>query len=406
MIEEKTGRSIPLDNFERKSQTGHMSAKSIRLWGGLAFVASWLVVGLNAHAAITGTDSIEWRTCRAGIVAVGRISEVRTTVWRSVLYEDCVLEVTENIKGSALKQIPFTFRHVTDKQVKWHYPKGEVLVFLSVWEDRSTDEQIAAGHYSDPHDETRLHKRHVPLGGGKIPERHPIISLTDPIEAVFDREMNPVKDKDALLALSEDRFRSRYLQMAKSTEASERMEAAANLWKFPGAESETALRLLLDDKTESISASVADSIAAIEYAIRSCAYRGLKHLGKVVPEHIVLKRPPTAEEQKSYRLDYWKSRFKRVERAVESIEILETRTLKGEGESVSILARLDVGASHLSVIIVPYSWQVKKLPEAELIGYDSDFRQRDTCVYFVKGTSAKEHIDLVRRLFGIRPPAR
>jgi hypothetical protein len=406
-------------------------------------IALLISSGATARGAISGTSSLEWRVCEAKIVALGRITEVKTTVWKSVLYEDCVLDVTENLKGLKLKQISFTFRHVEGNQAKWNYPKGDVLVFLTQWKDHYTDEQVALGQFADPSYETRMHKRWIPMGSGERPERYSVIPLDAALEPVYDREMNLVNGREALLSVcrewamspithpisldvpfgtplhkqyyamsavlfavpAEEKFRARYLKNAKSSDNGERSEAAANLGKFPGDDSEAALRALLEDTTEGIWIHSPDSIAEIEYDIRSLAYHGLKNLGKVVPENLTLRRKPTDDEQKIYRLRYWADKFKPVARkgwSVSHVAISEVRTPVGERESASIHVHLRSGDSDMSVVVIPYGWKVRELAEAVFIGYNSDLRQDDTRGFFVKGNPDEKQIAHLKKYLSLR----
>lgn len=416
--------------------------------GSLLCFVLLVFAGTNAQAAISGTSSIEWRVCEAKIVAIGRITEVKTTIGGSVQYEDAVLEVSEHIKGSDDKQIHFTFRHLTDKHEKWDYPKGDVLVFLIIPKSPFTDEQIKGyAARGDPYDfdSVRMHKKLVLMGNGDNLIGYSIIPLTNPIDDVYDRKMQSVTDKDDMLNIcrkwgespithsiqmdvpfgtplhkryyamsavlfvvpAEEHFRSHYLAYAKSADKGERQQAAWELHKFPGDETEAVLRKLLDDKTETIWTYLPDSIAEIKYEIRSGAYHGLKHLGKSVPEDLVLKRKPTEEEQSKYRIQHWGDRFKRVAQdgwKVKSIEILEVRKSGGEGEreSASILVSATSGASDFAIVIVPWDWEIRELPDARMIGYDSDLRQSDTRVFFVKGSPSKEVIEHLQTQFRIR----
>lgn len=398
-----------------------------------------------AQAAISGTGSLEWRVCQAKIVAVGRLKEVKTVVWGQVLYEDCVLEVSENIKGSDAKNISFTFRHVTANKEKWKYPKGEVLVFLSVWEDRFTDEEAASSGFADPYYETRMHKRLVLMGRGDRLDGYSIIPLTNPLADVWDKEMQPVTDKDEMLTIcrkwnkspithsieidvpfdtplykryyamsavlfvvpAEEKFRPRFLADANSTDKYKRSRAAWELSKFPGDETEAALRKLLDDNTETIWLALPDSIAEIKYEIRSHAYHALKHLGKSVPENLILERKPTEDEQRKHRVQHWENIFKQVAQAdwtIKSIEVLEVRKPadKAERETVSILVKISAGASDFDVTILPWGWKIRELPGAQFMGFNSDLAQSDTRAFFLKGNPGKDVIERLKKQLRLR----
>ena len=297
-----------------------------------------LLISRIAQGAIMGTTSIEWRTIESSVVAVGKITKHDTERGPGdVLYEEIVFEISENIKGAADKQISFTFRHVDGHHKPWIPPGGDLLVFLSVAKDYKDFNNPDV--YIDP-DARRMHKKLVPHPGGyDRPTGYSVISLSDPLNDLFDRNQQPVSDKDELLKMcrtwvnsdvihplqiwvesdslvftryyslsavyfivpAEEKFRERYLKYAKSAEEKERSQAAENLWKYPGDESEAALRELLKDESHSYWLSGPPyTIKEVEYNIRRAAYHGLKQLGKPVPNDIVIKRPPTPEEQAEY----------------------------------------------------------------------------------------------------------
>jgi hypothetical protein len=65
----------------------------------LSLVLSMCVFPARARAEIIGCSSIEWLTCEAEVVVVGRVEKIVTTRGPgSVLYEDCTVEVKEVIK--------------------------------------------------------------------------------------------------------------------------------------------------------------------------------------------------------------------------------------------------------------------------------------------------------------------
>ena len=297
-----------------------------------------LLISRIAQGAIMGTTSIEWRAIESSVVAVGKVIKHDTERGPGhVLYEEIVFEISENIKGSPDKQLSFTCRHVDALRKPWSPPTGELLVLLSIAKDYKDFNDSSL--YIDP-DERRMHKKLVPHPGGyDRPTGYSVISLSDPLQDLFDRDQRPVTDKDELLKIcrswvksgvihplqiwveggspvmqryyagsavyfmvpAEEKFRERYLKYAKSAEEKERSQAAENLWKYPGDESEAALRELLKDESHSYWLTGPPYIInEVEYNIRRAAYYGLKQLGKPVPNDIVIKRPPTSDEQAEY----------------------------------------------------------------------------------------------------------
>jgi hypothetical protein len=297
-----------------------------------------LFISRIAQGEIMGTTSIEWRAIDASVVAVGKVIKHGTERGPGdVLYEDVVLEISENIKGASDKQLAFTFRHVDGHLKPWTPPEGELLVFLSVAKDYKDFNNPTL--YIAP-DERRMHKKLVPHPGGyDHPTGYSVISLVEPLKDLFDRDQRSVTDRDELLKIcrtwvksgvvhplqisvewgpvmqryyagsavyfmvpAEEKFRERYLKYAGSTDERERSQAAQNLWKYPGDKTEAALRELLKDESHSFWLSGPPyTIKEVEYNIRRDAYHGLKQLGKSVPDDIVIKRPPTPAEQAEYR---------------------------------------------------------------------------------------------------------
>lgn len=302
-----------------------------------------LGTGCSLNAEIMGTDSVEWLTCSSSVVVVAKVQSVASFNGPGdVVYDDCTLEVVEAIKGTAAKELEFTYRNVGRGETAWKTVNEELLIFLSVWKDHYTDEQ--ARLLTDPYHETRMHKRLVPTRDYRP---FSIILLSDLPKLLFDKEMQPVAGREPLLALcrqwsksaikhsiqedapwdsavfkalyvgssvflnvpAEEKYNQRFLKFAKSSDAGERSTAASELCKFPGAESEAALEALLADKTENIWSYANDSMDRIEFGIRSAAYRSLQQLGKPVPK-LELQREPTLEERRKYRHDAWQRSFK------------------------------------------------------------------------------------------------
>ena len=322
-----------------------MSITSFRLLNCLKIINVLGVLAMTHHAQgeIRGTDSVEWMTCASSVVIVGKVKNVTSTKGPGdVVYDDCTVEVSETIKGKPAKEVTFSYRHLGHAENDWKAPRKNLLVFLSVWQDDYTDKQ--ARLLTEPDYETRMHKRLVP---SRDHSPFSILILTDLPKTLFDKEMRRVTDRNELLGLcrqwaasgvtqsvrenapldsdvfkqlfggsavflavpAEEKYRQRFLKLAQSPNANERANAARELWKFPGAESETALRLLLEDKTENIWFFANDTIDRIEYGVRSAAYRSLQQLGKPVPQ-IPLQREPSPDERRKYRHDAWRKSFR------------------------------------------------------------------------------------------------
>ena len=78
------------------------------------------------HAEIMGARSIEWLACDAEVIAVGYLKEVRESKGPGeVIYEDCVLVVTELLKPSLQKN-----------------EGAQLLVFLSTSKDHGPEKRL------------------------------------------------------------------------------------------------------------------------------------------------------------------------------------------------------------------------------------------------------------------------
>src|SRR3712207_4339522 len=98
-------------------------------------ILALLFFSASVRAETTGACSVEWLACKAEVVAVGYLKEVRETKGPgAVRYEDCTLEVTELLKSSTQRhEITFTFRRFErhPSMADWARNGVGLLVFLS-----------------------------------------------------------------------------------------------------------------------------------------------------------------------------------------------------------------------------------------------------------------------------------
>jgi hypothetical protein len=373
---------------------------------------AWTVLLLAASfspflkAAIMGIDSIEWLTCSAQIVAVGTLKEIKPVKGpNNELYEDYVLTVTEMIKSPLQKELAFT-RHAPGRpDESWKKVGQTLLVFLSQQKDRFTDEQartLTDGYYFH---ETRLHKRLVPASGfGDLS----LIPLADLPKYLFDKDTHRISDRQALLALcrqwstspikhsiqewvedgtdvyqslfamsavflmvpAEEKHRLRFLQAVKSQDSGLRHTAAAELWKFPGDESEAALRSLLNDTTETTWwRGNSREIDHFEYSVRSAAFNSLKQLGKPVPD-LPLRRLQTAEEQRKSRHDSWRQTFMQVLKNGWTVaDILDGEVLtKNSRDWTVVEVDFTNGKDKYSLLLIPQPFDTRKTGTMKFLG--------------------------------------
>src|SRR4051794_19627 len=93
----------------RPAMEGDMSRRSL-FAACLALVYfAWLCP--PAGAFVIRQSSLEWLTCEAEVVVVGKIETIVTTRGAyDIIYDDCTVVVEEVLKGKAGKRLVFCFR--------------------------------------------------------------------------------------------------------------------------------------------------------------------------------------------------------------------------------------------------------------------------------------------------------
>ena len=296
--------------------------------------ACFLLIAAQLHAEIRAALSIEWLACQAEIIVVGKITKVSVTkgVHAVAYYEDCTVQVDEVLKGGVKgKELVFCLRDLSEPTAQSLVDsKAEVLLFLS----RSKD------HGSEQH----LDNMYVPTS---MQSPISLINLTNTPQDLYSKDMSILKDKEKtlnavrawadskiahslwsevpfnspihrqlwggsscyLVVPAEGNYRAHFMELARWDDPHKRQEAAAELCKFPGEETERVLRELLKDDTEHFLHFAADTISKVEYGVRAVACRSLKALSKPVPEMVELEREPTEQEQRSLRQSCWRKSF-------------------------------------------------------------------------------------------------
>ena len=382
-------------------------------------------------------SSVESLTCASEVVAVGHIVKISTSKGPgSVVYTDCVFDVSEDIKGAPSKEISFCCRDLSDDRAASLAPDKELLVMLSRWKDHYTDSQVASGAFADPYYEARMHNLLVPTSN-QIP--FSIIDLSKPLKNLYASDLSILKDRSELLRVcrawakspitvsldrevpfdspihgelwggsavylvvpAEDKYREQYLALARSKKSYERQNAAAELWKFPGQETEKVLRDLLSDSTENVWLYSNDTISKIEFGVRAAAYRSLQKLGEPVPQ-IELERKPTAAEESQYRHEAWQKSFK------EALPEGWTTTMIADGESMDnwdgrktvVLVTCSNGSSQCRLILIPREWSKAKLPNAGYAGmWEGD--SQGGRYFYVEGDIPKDLKARLTQYFGL-----
>ena len=206
---------------------------------------------------------------------------------------------------------------------------------------------------------------------------------------------------------AEERFRAHFLKLASSKEPAERQRAAAELSKFPGDETEAALRALLKDQTENVWLFSADTITKIEYGVRAAAYTSLKSLGKDVPA-IVLERQPTDQERHSLRESHWRGAFNEALASLEGaggwkvISVEDSGTQRTNGrEVVAVMVTLGLGDSRCKLTLIPKESSGVQAPIGENLGINGRNSQ-GARYFYVDGELPAQVKSKISSYFGLQ----
>ena len=356
-------------------------------------VALLLILSGQSRAESMAASSVEWLSCKSDVVVVGKITKITVTKGvHSVIYEDCVVQIHEVIKGDIKdKKLVFCLRTLSSEPSGKDFmnSKEGILLFLS----NSTN------HGSEHH----LNNKFVPTS-----MRFPfsILDLSNIPKHVYSKEMTILADQKEILKTvrswadskivhslrskvpsdspifwhlyggsnvnlivpAEEKYRAHFMKLAQSDKPHERQKAALELQKFPGEETERVLRELLKDEPENFWYS-ADTISKVEFGVRAAAYWSLKALRKAVPK-IELERKPTEEEQCSLRQNYWRKSFTEALSdgwKVSSVEDGNTRRVEGR-DAISVIVTCGMGDSRCRFTLIPKGWHEKDFPAGENLG--------------------------------------
>jgi hypothetical protein len=342
-----------------------------------------LLLGM-ANVAIAekrGAPSLEWLSCSADAIVIGKIGKLTAEPGPGdVIYEDCVVDVKEVIKGDVKgKQIEFTWREIDGSQTVLPLLKARqgVVLFLAKSRDNGS--------------EHRMDDRWVPLPNEGRPW---IVDLSEAPKGVFSKEMKIISEEEVMLRIvrewakspvkqslqlevppdspvfkelfsgsscfltvpAEEKYREGFMKLARSPEAGERARAAGELAKYPGAETEAILRALLKDDAESVGYYASDEIYRVTFHVRSAAYYSLKALGQTVPE-MALERKPTAEEQRVLRERAWKASFTTALKDGWSIKVADgpARVLDGRERTI-VIVTCQRDKDEATFTLIPKEW--------------------------------------------------
>ncbi len=152
----------------------------------LIILIAILAMPIIAFAEIMVASALEWLSCSAEIVAVGKIKNISITKGiHSVIYEDVTVEIHELLKGDIHdKEITFCLRTLSSEPNAKSLMNSEegILFFLSSSKD----------HGSEHHLDNKL----VPTS---LDFPLSIINLSSPSKFIFNMEFENVKDRDKIL---------------------------------------------------------------------------------------------------------------------------------------------------------------------------------------------------------------
>ena len=390
----------------------------------IARVCAALCAAVSAHllperagADITGAHTLEALGCEAEVIAVGRLLAWSTEKGEGAqLYEHCLLEVTEPIKGSPPRQLPFTYIHWNRHDAApWRQHRVELLVAL----------RHAPKAYGDEHRDWL-----VPI---TPTDPFSIFNLRKPPDDLFDRTGHHVTDRNEILSIlrhwansgvtntlhrdasvdseafqqlysgsivwlfvpADENSRHEIVAQAHSPELWERAEAAAELWKFPGRDTEDLLRALLDDTAEPEMASLLGNTPDYNVAVfrvRQAAAQSLKKLG-ITPPDLPMQRITTPDERRRIREAYWTRVFQqklppgwRLTAVTDGPSRSVAPFPGGPMDDVSIIiVELENGERREKLMLVPVEWPPDDYPACRALGVRGPENQ-GARIYFCEAT--------------------
>ncbi|MCH7727919.1 MAG: HEAT repeat domain-containing protein [Planctomycetes bacterium] len=360
---------------------------------GFKLLLAFFLVARAATAEIMVAPSLEWLTCKAEVIVVGKIKGITVTKGRgSVIFEDCVVGVEQTLKGNVTgKRVEFTLRKFNNGPSVNAFvnSKDGAIFFLSQSKD----------HGSERHLDGKL----VPTS---LSMQMSVFDLSKPQDKIYSKEMKFVRNKKEILATvrqwsmspvkhslwsevpfdspifkklwagssvyllvpAEEKFRGKFMKLARSQNPHERAKAAGELQKFPGPETEAVLRELMKDDAESFSYYSADQIGSVIFHVRLAASRSLKALGKPVPD-IQLRRAPTKQEHRDLRVKYWTQSIKEGLKENWTITVNDgaSRVFNGLQRTIVVVS-CKQGDRMAKFTLVPKEWPANERPKNGYLG--------------------------------------
>lgn len=377
---------------------------------GALFIAT--VFSPPCPAEIAGAYTLEALGCEAEVIAVGRLLDWKTEKGEGEqIYEHCLLQVTEAIKGSPPRELRFSYLHwERNDDPPWRRPRVELLVALRRGGDRYGQGRRDSLFPVEDHDPFSIFNLRQPPDdlfdrtGHRVTERSKILSTirywaNSGIRHTLHRETWDSPARTALDSGSavwlhvpaDEQSRREIFAQAHSPELWERAEAAAELWKFRGPETEQLLHKLLDDTTEVVGESITDDNVAA-FHVRAAAAASLKKLG-VTPPDLPMERIRPADERRAIREAYWTRRFQQKLPPgwrLRSVTAGPARSLPprlgGALSEVAIISvELENGDRRERLMLVPVQWPAEDYPVGYALGVESP-ENSGARIYFCEET--------------------
>jgi hypothetical protein len=257
----------------------------------LLFFLILLMFSKAVQAEVMRASSLECLACQADLVITGEVVNLVSNDRNPSVPElKLTIEVDQVFKGdlpAKTIQVAFIVNTGLDKQKAIGRLNNRHLLFLSKSQKQyfPTSTQLPVSVFNLSSISGHIYSKDMRI----LSDSQEILSLTrkwvnSKIEHCVSREkINNTLIFNRLYAGSacfldvpaEESWRMHFVKMAQSSQWHQREKAAAELYKFPGPETERILRNLLKDNSENMATSSGDTIESFQYSVRRAAYYSL-----------------------------------------------------------------------------------------------------------------------------------
>ncbi len=382
-----------------------------------------------ARAELNGTYTVEALTCASDVIVVGELTDfIAKQTKDDVTFEGCTLRVTEVIKGSAGPEL-------TSCHTLWPWQKE------AAWRTKGRGLLVMLRHATEQ-DDRHLRRQLIP-----VEDRDPlsIVDLASLRPTIYDRGLR-VKTRGELLVLvrewapkkiahslhrdadfeseafreletgsgvwlfvpAEEKYRALFLRQARAPEQWDRVEAARELWKFPGPTTEQALRELVEDVSDNVP-DTGGELTTASFPVRTEAMESLKKLGLTTPDLPVERTIPPAERSKLRAL-YWMGSLRQSlpnEWQLLSVTDGPTRKIHVRDGSVQdetvLQVEVEKERERYRIELVPLWWPPEDFPSGRRLGEDMAVSNRPRIFFCDPALPAAVQTALVRRYQLVEP---